>query len=108
MEKENWSDIEEVESRPGIYRKTITKGNIQVVQYRYMPGSVFESHSHPEEQMTIGLKGELEFEVGGELFEFKEGDVVLVPKDIPHSAVNRTAKEALTLNVYHPARKVAP
>jgi len=108
IEKINWSDIDEVEARPGIFRKSLTMGNMQVVQYRYLPGSVFEAHSHPEEQMTIGLTGELEFEVGGRIFDFTKGDVVHVPSNVPHSAVNRGSEEALTLNIYHPARKVAP
>ncbi|MBN1389383.1 MAG: cupin domain-containing protein [Candidatus Thermoplasmatota archaeon] len=104
----NFNDVEEVDARPGIFRKTITMGSIQVVQYRYLPGSVFEAHSHPEEQMTIALEGGLEFDVGGKPFDLTKGDVVHVPPEVPHGAVNRTAEEALTLNIYHPARRKAP
>ncbi|MGA1866746.1 MAG: cupin domain-containing protein [Thermoplasmatota archaeon] len=104
----NFNCVEEVEARPGIFRKSVTMGSIQVVLYRYLPGSVFEVHSHPEEQMTICLEGALEFDVGGKPFNFTKGSVVHVPTEAPHGAINRTAEEALTLNVYHPARRKAP
>ncbi|MBN1539367.1 MAG: cupin domain-containing protein [Candidatus Thermoplasmatota archaeon] len=83
-------------------------GSIQVVQYRYLPGSRFEAHDHPEEQMTIVLSGRLEFDVDGNKTPFEQGDVVHIPPNIPHSAINSGLEEALTLNVYHPPRRNAP
>ena len=108
MESIKWSDVEEVEARAGIYRRTVTMGSIQVVMYRYLPGSVFEEHSHPEEQLTIGERGSLEFIVGGRRSIFGEGDIVHIPPDVPHAAANRGDVEAVTLNVYSPVRGSAP
>ena len=104
----NWSDVEEVEARAGVYRKSLTLGGIQIVMYRYLPGSIFEEHSHPEEQLTIGERGSLEFTVGGRRSMFRSGDIVHIPSDVPHGAVNRGEEEAVTLNIYHPARRAAP
>ncbi len=97
-----------MEVRKGIFGKTITKGKIQIVLYRYLPGSIFEDHSHPEEQMTIGIEGELEFSVGGIRSSFKEGDVVHIPPNIGHSAINRGNIAAVTFNIYNPARRESP
>jgi quercetin dioxygenase-like cupin family protein len=104
----NWDEVEEVEARKGIFSKTVTMGKIQIVLYRYLPGSIFEVHSHPEEQMTIGIEGELEFSVGGIRSSFKEGDVVHIPSNIGHSAINRGNIAAVTLNIYNPARRESP
>ena len=81
---------------------------IQVVQYRYLTDSVFEVNYHPEVQVTIGIKGELVFTVGEGTFRFIEGDIAHIPGNIHHSAVNRGEKEAVTLNIYNPARRTAP
>ena len=104
----NWNDIPEIEAKPGIFRKIVTMGSIQIVQYRYTPGSIFESHLHPEEQLTIGIKGELDLTVGDSTYKFLEGDIAHVPGNIPHSAVNRGKDEAVTLNIYNPPRRSAP
>lgn len=104
----NWNDIQEVEAKPGIFRKIVTMGGIQIVQYRYLPGSIFDVHYHPEVQMTIGISGKLLFTVGDKTFKFVEGDIAHIPGNIPHSAVNKGKEEAVTLNIYNPARRSAP
>lgn len=108
VDRINWDDVEEVEARKGIFRKTVTMGTIQIVLYRYLPGSVFEKHSHPEEQMTIGIEGGLEFVIGGIRSSFTDGDIVHIPPNIGHSAINKGEFEAITLNIYNPARRESP
>ena len=98
-------DLEEVEARPGIYRKVFTRGSLQMIVYRYAPGSIFESHSHPEEQLTIGTKGYLAFTVGKRRIEFGPGSVAHIPGWIPHGAVNTGSEEAVTLNIYTPPKE---
>ncbi|MGA1848328.1 MAG: cupin domain-containing protein [Thermoplasmatota archaeon] len=101
----DWKDIEEFRAREGIFGKLLEKGTIQVILYRYLPGSVFETHSHPEEQMTIGMEGELEFEIDDEKVIFGPGSIAHIPGGAPHSAVNRGKEEAITINIYSPPRK---
>lgn len=105
MKISNWEDLEETEARPGILRKVITRGGIQVIQYRYAPGSVFEDHFHPEEQMTIVLSGSLYFIIAGKKATVRKGDIVHIPGNIHHEAVNNENEEALTLNIYTPPKK---
>jgi quercetin dioxygenase-like cupin family protein len=108
LEHVNWEDVEEIEARSGIFRKIVTIGDIQVVRYRYLPGSEFETHSHPEEQLTIGIAGELIFNIDEDVFKFVKGDISHVPGNVPHSAENGGKVEAVTLNIYHPPRGSAP
>lgn len=99
-------DLEEVEARPGIYRRVLTAGNIQLVWYRYVVGSVFEPHEHPEEQLTLGIRGSLDFKIDGREVPIGPGSMVHIAGGINHSAINRGEEEALTLNIYTPPRKV--
>jgi quercetin dioxygenase-like cupin family protein len=101
----DWKDIPEFRAREGIFGKLLERGVIQVIQYRYLPGSVFETHSHPEEQMTIGIQGSLDFEIDGKRVEFGSGSIAHIHGGAPHSAVNRGREEAITINIYSPPRK---
>ncbi len=96
----NWSDLKETEPHPGVFRQVYTSGGLQVVRYRYAPGSVYPTHSHPQEQMTIVLRGRLTFDVDGAAQEVGEGDVVFIPGGVPHGAVTPEDGEALTLNFF--------
>jgi len=78
-----------------------------MIVYSYAPGSVFESHSHPEEQLSIGVKGHLVFTVGKRMIEFGPGSVAHIPGGIPHGAVNTGSEEAVTYNIYTPPKEEA-
>jgi quercetin dioxygenase-like cupin family protein len=97
--------IDEVEARPGIFRKVYTRGSLQMIVYRYTPGSVFESHSHPEEQLSLGMKGDLMFTIGRKRVEFGPGSIAHIPGGVPHSAINIGSEEAVTVNVYTPPKE---
>ncbi len=105
MEKANWDTLEEVQSRPGIFRHIFTAGRLQVVHYRYEPGSVFEAHTHPEEQLTVGLAGVLEFDVAGEKHLLGPGDLVHLPGGVPHGARNVGPEACITLNFSSPPKE---
>jgi len=49
-------------------------------------GKEFLPHSHPHEQITVVLKGSLEYIIGGEVMIMKAGDTCLAPPDVVHSA----------------------
>lgn len=101
----NWSRMEEVESRDGIFRQVFTAGNLQVVRYRHLPGSVYGSHSHPGDQMTIVLAGSLEFDIAGEKLVVGPDDLAHIPGGVPHGATTLGDEEAVTLNFFSPPKK---
>ena len=55
--------------------------------------------------MTIGIEGELDFEIEGKKVLFGPGSIVHIPGGAPHSAVNKGGEEAITINIYSPPRK---
>jgi quercetin dioxygenase-like cupin family protein len=46
--------------------------------------TVLPRHSHPHEQSTYVLEGELEFELGGEIRIIRAGELVIVPGGVEH------------------------
>lgn len=86
--------------RPGVEGATVESDDLTVTTYRYLPGAVWETHQHPEDQLTLVLRGAgLRFTVAGNEMALRPGELVLIPGDTPHSAVVGD-DEVLTLNVW--------
>jgi quercetin dioxygenase-like cupin family protein len=66
-------------------------------------GAIVPLHKHPEEQVTLILKGALEFELEGESFVLHTGEGVLIPANAEHWA--RAAKPTLAYDCFSPPRK---
>jgi mannose-6-phosphate isomerase-like protein (cupin superfamily) len=54
------------------------------------------------EQVLFVVDGEVEAEIGDERRTLRGGDVVIVPRGVPHRFTNRGDRPARTLNVYGP------
>lgn len=46
--------------------------------------TILPRHSHPHEQSTFVLEGELEFELGGEIRLVRAGELVIIPGGVEH------------------------
>ena len=97
-----WADLSVELVFPGICRQRVDTEQVTVVRYTYAPGSVFPAHSHPEEQMTIALSGEIEFDVAGGSVRAGAGSVIVLPSGIVHGARVSGGLEVETLNVLSP------
>ena len=60
-----------------------------------------EGHKNSD-QVLLLLEGELEGEIGDEKAKLKKGDVLLIRAGLKHRFTNRSAKSAVTFNVYAP------
>ena len=81
-----WETVPKEEVLAGIVRQRITGDSFTVVRYSYAPGSVFPTHSHPEEQLTIVHRGSIEFTVDGERQVLTGGSLAIIPPETPHGA----------------------
>jgi quercetin dioxygenase-like cupin family protein len=95
----DWTDHEFSEVRPGIFGATVETPQLTVTLYRYGAGSAWETHEHPEDQISTVLEGEIDFTVAGEPVRLTKGQVACLPGGIPHSAVVGP-EPVTTLNVY--------
>lgn len=99
------ADLEPHEVRPGVTRRVFHSDRMTWIRYTYATGSVFPSHAHPEEQITLVLEGSIEFVVEGRTVVLGPGEAAVIPPGTPHSArvVGRGA--VVTDNVLAPRRE---
>jgi quercetin dioxygenase-like cupin family protein len=95
----DWSAQTFSEVRPGIWGATVHTPQLTVTYYRYEPGSSWEEHRHPEDQVTSVIEGEIDFVVAGTPVHLSAGELAALPGGVPHSATVGE-REAHTLNVY--------
>ncbi len=67
-------------------------------------GANMNIHSHPQEQITYLLEGELEVDVEGELHRLQAGEFVIIPENVAHSA-KVGLKPARGLDIFSPVRE---
>ena len=103
-----WSDVAEVTVLPGITRQTVHGERQSMVRYVYQPGTVFPVHHHAEEQITVVVRGRIEFEVAGRRFTLGPGDVAVIPANVPHGARVAGDEAVETFNALAPRRTADP
>ena len=100
-----WEEQEFAEVRPGVFGATIHTPQLTATLYRYEPGSSWEEHRHPQDQITTVLEGTIDFVVAGEAVRLTEGETAALPGGTPHSASVPESGRAVTLNVLTSRRK---
>ena len=98
-----WDAHDPIEVTPGLRFQPILGGNLMANFVSFEPNVVAPVHWHDEEQISIVIEGEMEFEVGGEKKLIRRGDAVLIPPNVPHGA--RTYDTTcLQMDVFNPPR----
>lgn len=88
-----------------IERKFISGKNSMLAFFTINKDGVIPWHNHEAEQITHVLKGSMIFTVGADRKEFhlKEGDILVIPSNIPHKAV--ALEDTFEVDVFSPIRK---
>ena len=63
------------------------------------------THVHEEEQVTVVLEGEFEFELDGEKRVLRAGQAAVIPPWVPHGA-RTTGTKCVEIDVFTPPRAV--
>ena len=101
-------DVEAVEMREGITRRTLVYGEgLMLVHWTIRGGTVFGAHTHPFEQAGYLLKGRMRMIIGGEPSQLQPGSAYLVPAGIEHDAVAEDDLEILDVFA-HPREEYLP
>jgi quercetin dioxygenase-like cupin family protein len=87
----------------GIYGRFVHGNSMTLSFVDIQPGAILPEHSHPHEQITYLLEGELEMVIGGEKMLLTPGMVHVIPGNVPHSAVARTFVKVL--DAFSPVRE---
>lgn len=99
---ERFAGHEFTEVRPGIFGATEDTEQLTVTVYRYEPGCAWETHAHPEDQVTfVAHGGTVDFVVAGEPRPLSAGELAIIPGGVAHSAsVPADGETVVTLNVW--------
>ena len=96
----DWDAQEFAEVRPGIRGATVHTQQLTATLYRYEAGSSWETHAHPQDQMTFVVEGAIDFVVAGEPVRLVAGQLAALPGGVPHSAQVGEDGGAVSLNVF--------
>ena len=80
---------------PGLFGRFVHGDKITLSFVDIEPGAILPEHSHPHEQITFIMEGELEMVIGGEKMLLTPGMVHVIPGNVRHSAIARTAVKVL-------------
>jgi quercetin dioxygenase-like cupin family protein len=96
----DWEAQEFEEVRPGIFGATVHTPQLTATLYRYDGGTSWETHQHPQDQVTSVVSGVIDFVVDGEAVRLSTGQLATLPGGIPHSATVPEGDGAVSLNVF--------
>jgi quercetin dioxygenase-like cupin family protein len=65
-------------------------------------GCIVPLHSHDNEQITYVLEGALKFQIQGSEIIVRGGEVLVIPSQVPHSAV--ALEDTVDLDIFCPPR----
>lgn len=88
---------------PGFAARFIHTEHLTVGYVHISAGSILPQHSHPHEQVTHVLEGQLEITIAGETDIVEPGKVAVIPSGTIHSA--RALTHCYALDVFSPVRE---
>ena len=97
-------DFKEKEITSGITLKAVWGKRIMLSYVTFQANSAIPVHSHPHEQTSQVLEGEVEITINGERRLCQKGDAFTIPSDAEHSAAT-TDKSAIVLDAFNPHRQ---
>jgi amino-acid N-acetyltransferase len=79
------TDLSLTESIAGTRMWAVGLTHAMLTYFEVEAGCRFESHTHPNEQITLVLEGELFFEYNGKVVRLNAGEAIAIPADVSHS-----------------------
>jgi quercetin dioxygenase-like cupin family protein len=89
---------------PGLEFHYLLGERTMLMAVRFQPHTEAPRHVHDEEQITLVIEGELEFEIDGETRTLQPGQVAVIPANVPHAARTH-AVACLEYDVFNPPRQ---
>ena len=102
MEQYTWDSMEKEVLSDTIARKIISGEKAMVAQVFIKKGGVVPEHHHDAEQITYIMEGALQFQIEGKQIVVGKGQVLLIPSNVPHSAV--ALEDTFDLDIFSPIR----
>ncbi|MBZ5515592.1 MAG: cupin domain-containing protein [Acidobacteriia bacterium] len=87
MQLFNWGTVKEEVVNPKMRRRIISGEKAMVAEITIDQGAIVPLHQHESEQISYALEGALRLELQGQEVVLRPGDVLVIPSNVPHSAV---------------------
>jgi quercetin dioxygenase-like cupin family protein len=98
-----WSDIQPEAMSPTLTRQYVSGEQAMLARIVLKKGCVVPTHQHPNEQIAYILSGALEFNVAGTVHVVREGEILVIPGGVPHSAT--ALEDTVDLDLFAPPRQ---
>ena len=98
------ADFPPIEMAPGLEFRPVISGAMALNVVHFEPHTVAPVHAHEEEQISLVVEGELEFELDGEVRTLGPNMAVVIPPYVPHGARTHDTT-CVAVDVFHPPRK---
>jgi quercetin dioxygenase-like cupin family protein len=102
MELFSWDSMEKEIMNDKIWRKVISGEKAMVAQIFIARDGVVPTHQHESEQLSYAVEGAIKLVVEGKEVVLHKGEVILIPSNVPHSAV--ALQDYLGIEVFSPIR----
>lgn len=89
---------------PGIRTRTFWGEKMLLGVVDLDANAILPAHSHPHEQITFVLEGELHVEIAGEKRSLHAGELMVIPGGVEHSLVVGS-RPARVIDVFSPTRE---
>ncbi len=83
---------------------SVSLSSTQLTYFEVGPNCRFDGHSHPSEQITLVLEGELFFETVTGITRIGVGEVMAIPANVHHAVYTRTLS-AKAVDAWSPVNK---
>ena len=103
MNQYSWDTVPLEVLSDAISRKIITGERTMIAQIFIKKGGVVPLHQHENEQISYMLEGSLKFEIDGKSVVLKQGDVLVIPSNVPHKAI--ALEDTIDIDVFTPPRQ---
>lgn len=97
------TELEPREVVKGCHARFVHSPNTTVSYWDLEKGAILPEHSHPHEQVTSLIAGEMELTLDGEKRHLRPGSVAVIPSNGVHSVVALT--ECYVIDVFYPVRE---
>ena len=97
-------DVSTVEFVPGLVFRPVVGNQLMANFVRYNSNTAAPLHTHEEEQITVVIEGELEFDLAGDLRMMGPGMAMVVPPGVPRGARTHDTW-CFEIDIFHPPRR---
>jgi quercetin dioxygenase-like cupin family protein len=103
LEKLSWKTMEIEQLNDKLSRQMISGENATISQLSLKKGAAVPRHSHMNEQYSWIVSGALKFVFDDREIMVGEGEVLVIPANVPHSAV--ALEDTVDVDIFAPRRE---